>query len=49
VANNTNITVLDLLKAADSQAVVGVLYSGDAIKRNEPNSIFSALHEAGNI
>jgi hypothetical protein len=42
-------TVLDLLVATDAQAVLGVLYSGNATMRNEANSLFSALNEAGNI
>ncbi len=49
VANNTVMTVLDLLVAADAQAVNGVLYNGNVIKRNEANSLFSALNEAGGI
>ena len=48
-ANNANMAVLDLLVAMDAQAVNGVLYGGNLSKRNEANSIFSALNEAGNI
>jgi hypothetical protein len=47
VANNTTMTVLDLLKATDAQTVDGVLYNGDATKRKEANDIFGAINEAG--
>jgi hypothetical protein len=47
VANNTTMTVLDLLRATDAQAVNGVLYNGDATKRNHANNVYSALNEAG--
>jgi hypothetical protein len=49
VANNTTLTVLDLLLATDNQAVNGLLYNGDAPKSNEANSVFSAVTQAGNI
>ncbi|HEV8060387.1 MAG TPA: Ig-like domain repeat protein [Gemmataceae bacterium] len=49
VANNTVMTVLDLLVAADEQAVNGVLYNGNVTKRNEANDLFSALNQAGGI
>ena len=49
MANNTTMTVMDLLLAVDSQAVNGVLYNGNATKRNEANNLFSALNEAGGI
>jgi hypothetical protein len=47
VANNTTLSVLDLLRATDAQAVNGVLYNGDATKRNHANNVYSALNEAG--
>jgi hypothetical protein len=49
VANNAVLTVMDLLKAADAQGVYGVLYNGDSTKRNEANSIFSAINQGGGI
>jgi hypothetical protein len=49
VANNTTLTILDLLLAADAQAVNGVLYNGNATKRNEANNVFSAVNQAGGI
>jgi parallel beta-helix repeat protein len=47
VANNTTLTLMDLLMAADAQAVNGVLYAGNATKRSEANNVFSAVNEAG--
>jgi hypothetical protein len=49
VANNTSLTVLDLLRATDAQAVNGVLYNGNTTKRNEANNVYSALNAAGGI
>jgi len=49
VANNTTMTVLDLLLAADAQAVNGLLYNGIVTLRNEANNVFSALNQAGAI
>ena len=49
VANNATMTVLDILLAADAQAVNGALYNGDATRRNLANTVFSALNEAGGI
>jgi hypothetical protein len=47
VANNTTMTVMDILMAADAQAVNGVLYNGNTTKRNQANDLFSAINEAG--
>ena len=49
VANNTTMTVMDLLLATDSQAINGLLYNGNAAKRNEANAVYSALNQAGSI
>jgi hypothetical protein len=49
VANNTTRTVMDLLLAADAQAVNGVLYNGNTTRRNEANNVFSAINQAGGI
>jgi N-acetylneuraminic acid mutarotase len=46
-ANHTTMTVLDLLMAADAQAVNGVLYNGNATLKNEAAKVFSAINEAG--
>jgi hypothetical protein len=49
VADNTTMIVMDLLLAADAQAVNGVLYNGDMAKRNQANNVFSAINEVGGI
>jgi hypothetical protein len=49
VSNNTTMTVLDLLLAADARAVNGVLYGGNTTLRSEANDVFSALNQAGAI
>ena len=49
VANNTTMTVMDLLLAVDAQAVNGVLYNGNTAKRNMANTVFSAINQAGGI
>ena len=49
VANNSTLTLMDLLLAADAQAVNGVLYNGNATKRNEANAVFSAVNQDGGI
>jgi hypothetical protein len=49
VADNTTMTVMDLLLAVDSQAVNGVLYNGNTAKRNMANNVFSAINQAGGI
>jgi len=48
-ANNSTLTLMDLLLAADAQAVNGVLYNGNATKRNEANIVYSAVNQAGHI
>jgi hypothetical protein len=49
VANNTSMTVMDLLLATDDQAINGLLYNGNASKRNEANAVYSALNQAGSV
>jgi hypothetical protein len=49
MSNNTTMTLLNLLLAADARAVNGVLYGGNAAKRNEANNVFSAVNQAGGI
>jgi hypothetical protein len=49
VANNTTLTLMDLLLATDAQAVNGVLYNGNTTKRNEANNVFSAVNQAGGL
>ena len=49
VADNTVMTVMDILLVADAQALNGVLYNGDTAKRNMANTVFSAINQAGGI
>lgn len=49
VDNNSTLTIMDLLLAADGQAVNGVLYNGNATLRNQANSVFAAINDAGKI
>ena len=49
VANNTTMTVMDLLLATNKQAVDGLLYNGDAARRNEANAVYGALNQAGSV
>jgi hypothetical protein len=48
-ANNTTMTVMDLLLATDNQAIGGLLYNGNTAKRNEANAVYSTLNDAGAI
>ena len=49
VANDSTLTLMDLLLAADAQAVNGVLYGGNVTKRSEANAVFSAVNQAGDL
>jgi hypothetical protein len=49
VADNTAMTVMDILLAADAQSVNGVLYGGNTTKRTKANSVFSGINQAGGI
>jgi hypothetical protein len=49
VANNTTLTVMDLLLATDDQALNGLLYNGNLTRRKEANAVYSALNQEGNI
>ena len=49
VADNTVMTVMDLLVAADAQAVDGVLNNGDTARRTKANAVFSAINQAGDL
>jgi hypothetical protein len=49
VANNTTMTLMDLLLATDAQAVNGLLYNGNTTRRNEANTVYSAVNQAGGI
>jgi hypothetical protein len=47
VANNTKLTVLDLLKDTDAQAISGVLYGGNTTLRKHATDVFSDLNDDG--
>ena len=47
VANNTTMTVMDLLLATDAQAVNGLLYGGNAHKKALADTVYDALLQAG--
>ena len=49
VANNTTMIVMDLLLATDDQAINGLLYNGNAARRNMANAVHSTLNDAGGI
>lgn len=49
VADNTTMTIMDLLLATNSQAVNGVLYNGNTAKRTMANNVYSAVNQAGGI
>ena len=49
VANNTTMTIMDLLLATDAQAVNGIFYGGNSVKRTEANNVFSVVNEGGSI
>jgi len=49
VANNTTLTVMDLLLATNNLAVNGLLYNGNTTQRRDANSVYSTLNDAGGI
>lgn len=49
MANNTTMTILDLLLATNAQVASGVLYNGNAVKRSKANRVYSASNQAGGI
>jgi hypothetical protein len=49
VADNTDMTVMDLLLATNDQAVNGLLYGGNATKRAHANNVYGAMNNAGGI
>jgi hypothetical protein len=49
VANNTTLNVFQILKAANKQAINGVLYNGDSILRGLANIVFDGINSAGGI
>ncbi len=49
VADDTEISILDILLATNDQAVDGMLYDLDAVLRALANEVYSAINEAGDI
>lgn len=49
VANNSVITVLDALSAADRHASNAVLYGGNSSLRNMANTVFNGINNTGDI
>jgi hypothetical protein len=49
VANNTTLSVSQILRAANERAVNGVLYDGDTALRNKANTVFTGINEGGDI
>jgi hypothetical protein len=49
VADNTTMTVMDLLLATDAQSINGVFYGNDKRKRDLANAVYSDLNQAGSI
>jgi hypothetical protein len=49
VANNTVLTVIQLLQAADKQAVNGVLYNGNSTLRDQADVVFDGINQSGDI
>jgi len=49
VADDTEMTVMDILQATNDQAVDGVLYEGDRILRSMANAVYTAINESGSI
>jgi len=49
VANQTTLTVFQILKAANQQAQQGVLYNGNVDLRNRANTVFDGINQTGDI
>ena len=49
VADNTVMTVMDILLHAEDQAVNGALYNGNTILRKKANSVFDGINSLGDI
>jgi hypothetical protein len=49
VANNSSVTVMDLLVAADARSAGGVLFGGNATQRKMANSVFDGINTSGDI
>ena len=49
VADNTELTIMDILLATDEQAILGLLYNGDSFLRSLAIMVYSDINEAGDI
>ncbi len=49
VANNTTVTVMQLLQATNSASSAGSLYSGNTTKQGYANNVFSGINQSGDI
>jgi hypothetical protein len=49
VADNPSMTVMGLLLITNKQVVNGQLYNGNAARRSEANTVYSALNQAGSV
>jgi hypothetical protein len=49
VANNATLTVMEILRAANDRAVLGVLYNGKRTPRNLANAVFDGINQASDI
>ena len=49
VANNTVLNIYQILKAANSQAVNGMLYNGNSTLADLANTIFDDVNQSGDI
>jgi len=49
VADNTEMTVLDILLATNEQTIDGILYDLDAVLRSMANEVYASINEGGDI
>ena len=49
VANNTTLSVMQILQATNALASGGVLYSGNTSLCNLANNVYSAINQLGGI
>ena len=49
MADNSTLTVLDLLLSTNEQAVGGVLYNGNGTRRAHANNVYGFVNQAGAI
>ena len=49
VANNTNMTVRQILDETNARAVNGILWNNDTVLRNMGNIVFTGINEQGDI